>query len=118
MTEHSQRSPTLRETYGRRSSAWEDKIEPVIRFQLDDEEEGIVAFPFFSLLNARLLPKKEAVLLEFQAGNIVLQGPKVREFYEEFCRQRATAVKADGKDILSVTLVLPTPLQEPDPPSS
>jgi hypothetical protein len=33
-------------------------------------------------------------------------GSKVLEFYEAFAKQRATLLRADGKDILSVRMVL------------
>ena len=33
-------------------------------------------------------------------------GPKTLEFYEQFSDHRATLVKADGKDILSVRMHL------------
>jgi hypothetical protein len=39
-------------------------------------------------------------------GTLVIAGPKVLDFYDDFCNHRATLVKADGKDILSVTLLL------------
>jgi hypothetical protein len=34
----------------------------------------------------------------------VTGGPKVLEFYEAFAKQRATLLKADGKDILWVKM--------------
>jgi hypothetical protein len=36
----------------------------------------------------------------------VTGGPKVLEFYEALAKQRATLLKADGKDILSVKMHL------------
>jgi hypothetical protein len=36
----------------------------------------------------------------------VTGGPKVLEFYEAFAEQRATLLRADGKDILSVKMHL------------
>jgi hypothetical protein len=35
-------------------------------------------------------------------GTIVITGPKALDF---FCAHRATSIKSDGRDILSVTLV-------------
>jgi hypothetical protein len=32
---------------------------------------------------------------------------KVLQFFEEFCAHRSTALKADGRDIISVSLVVP-----------
>jgi hypothetical protein len=39
-------------------------------------------------------------------GTIVVTGPKTLEFYEQFSNHRATLLRADGKDILSVKLHL------------
>jgi hypothetical protein len=39
-------------------------------------------------------------------GTIVVTGPKALEFYEQFANHRATLIKADGKDILSVRMHL------------
>jgi hypothetical protein len=35
-------------------------------------------------------------------------GPKAQEFFTSFCAHRATVLKADGKEIISVKLVLRT----------
>jgi hypothetical protein len=35
-----------------------------------------------------------------------ITGPKALEFYDDFANHRATLLKADGKDILSVKLIL------------
>ena len=37
---------------------------------------------------------------------MVTGGPKVLEFYDALAKQRATLLKADGKDILSVRMHL------------
>jgi hypothetical protein len=39
-------------------------------------------------------------------GTMVIAGPKVLEFYNDFCNHHATSLKSDGKDILKVTMVL------------
>jgi hypothetical protein len=39
-------------------------------------------------------------------GTLIVAGPKVLEFYDDFCNHRATSLKADGKDIRAVTMVL------------
>jgi len=102
---------TLRETYGRKSAAWEDKIDPIIRFTTD--EGDTIGLPFFSLMCCRHMPAQEAALFEFQAGNIVIQGPGSKALFENFCAQRATAIRPDGKDLTSVTLILPQPATDP-----
>ena len=39
-------------------------------------------------------------------GIVVITGPKVLEFYAGFCAHRATCLKADGKDIIDLKLIL------------
>jgi len=39
-------------------------------------------------------------------GTIVVTGPKAWDFYDRFCNHKATLLKADGKDILAVTMAL------------
>jgi hypothetical protein len=37
---------------------------------------------------------------------VVIKGPKVLDFYAGFCAHRATCLKADGKDITDLKLIL------------
>jgi hypothetical protein len=39
-------------------------------------------------------------------GTIVVTGPKTLEFYEQFSNHRATLLRADGKNIVSVRMHL------------
>ena len=39
-------------------------------------------------------------------GTVVIAGPKVLDFYAGFCAHRATCLKADGKDIKVLNLIL------------
>jgi hypothetical protein len=39
-------------------------------------------------------------------GTIVVTGPRTLDFYEQFSNHRATLLRADGKDILSVRMHL------------
>jgi hypothetical protein len=39
-------------------------------------------------------------------GTLVIARPKALDFYGDFCSQRATSLKADGKDIDSVRMLL------------
>ena len=55
---------------------------------------------------AGLFGDKETLCLYWPLGNVVITGPKVLDFYAGFCAHRATSLKSDGKDILSVTMVL------------
>jgi hypothetical protein len=59
----------------------------------------IVSGTFYSAKNQRLL-------IDWPLGTIVVTGPKTLEFYEQFSNHRATLLRADGKDILSVKMHL------------
>jgi hypothetical protein len=50
--------------------------------------------------------RRERPLIDGNLGTFVITGPKVLEFYDDFCSLRATPVKADAKNILSVTMIL------------
>jgi len=45
-------------------------------------------------------------LIECSLGTVVVTGPKAWDFYDTFCSHKATLLKADGKDILTVTMSL------------
>jgi hypothetical protein len=64
-----------------------------------------VGFPFFSLNASRYFGHKETLCLYWPLRTVVITGPKVLDFYAGFCAHRATSLKCDGKDILSVTMV-------------
>ena len=50
--------------------------------------------------------KERRPLVNWPLGTIVVTGPKTLEFYEQFSNHRATLLRADGKDILSVKMHL------------
>jgi hypothetical protein len=71
----------------------------------------MLGITFLSLSAARFVPHSQPysqrLLLYFPLATIwVKGGPKVLEFYEAFAKQRATLLRADGKDILSVKMHL------------
>jgi hypothetical protein len=49
---------------------------------------------------------KETLCLYWPLGTVVITGPKVLDFYSGFCAHRATCLKADGKDIKVLNLIL------------
>ena len=61
----------------------------------------------FSVITTRYEPEAERLLIYFGTGAIVIQGPGVMEFFDDFANQRATGLKADGKEIISVEIDLP-----------
>jgi hypothetical protein len=46
------------------------------------------------------------ILIDWPVGTIIVTGPKALEFYEQFSNHRATLMRADGKDMLSVKMHL------------
>ena len=101
---------SLHELYGEKEEPWSEKTEPIIRFW-ESESGECWGLPFFSLSAVRFVPHSRAysqrLILYFAVGTIcVIGGPKVLEFYEAFAKQRATLLRADGKDILSVKMHL------------
>jgi hypothetical protein len=107
MTDNSRhQTPTLSELYSRprRSAAWEEQAPPVVRFWTDDGDSW--AFVFHHLVGVHYGARQEQLSITWPLGTIVITGSKVSAFYEDFCNHRATSVKADGKDILSVTMHL------------
>ena len=101
---------SLHELYGEKDLPWSEKTEPIIRFW-ESESGECWGLPFFSLSAARFVPHSQPysqrLILYFPVATIwVTGGPKVLEFYEALAKQRATSLKADGKDILSVRMHL------------
>jgi hypothetical protein len=56
------------------------------------------------VLGAHYNPKHESLLIQFALGTMDLTGPKAWDFYDRFSNHKATLLKADGKDILWVTV--------------
>ena len=97
---------TLRElgTKRRRSQAWEPGSPEIVRFVTD--EGASYGFLWHVLVFGAYVPEHETLFLQYGTGTIIIAGPKAEEFWEEFAQRKATSVKADGADILSVTMSL------------
>jgi hypothetical protein len=84
--------------YEEKERLWSEKTEPIIRFW-ESESGECWGLPFFSLSAARFVPHSQRLILYFPLATIcVTGGPKVLEFNEALAKQRATSLKADGKD--------------------
>jgi hypothetical protein len=62
--------------------------------------------PFFQIALTHFNPEQSALLIHCTAGTVIVSGPQAVDFYERFCSHRVAWLKADGKDILSITLAL------------
>jgi hypothetical protein len=104
MTDSVTRVParSLKEQFSKGSVAWKEQSDPIFRFYTEGDWWG---FPFFSLSASRYFGDKQTLCLYWPLGTLVISGPKVLDFYAEFSAHRATSLKPDGKDILSVMLL-------------
>jgi hypothetical protein len=94
---------SLKEMYGK-PNCWEKATAPIVRFWTGDD--SCWGFPFFSVIATRYVPGQERLLIYFGSSTIIIQGPKAFEFFDDFSNHRATAIKADGEEILSVEIDL------------
>jgi hypothetical protein len=94
---------SLKEQFSRVSDAWKEQSDPIFRFWAEGDWWG---FPFFSLSASRYFGDKETLCLYWPLGTVVITGPKVLDFYGAFCAHRVTCLKADGKDITDLKLIL------------
>ena len=76
----------------------------IVRFWSDSGD--CWGFLFHHLTGTCYSAKYQRLLIDWALGTIVVAGPKALEFYEHFSNHRATLIKADGKDILSVRMEL------------
>lgn len=52
------------------------------------------------------MPEQERFLIYFPLDTVTVLGPKVKELYDDFCNHRATNLKADENEIVSVEIDL------------
>jgi hypothetical protein len=94
---------SLKQMYSQ-PKCWEKSTSPLVRFWSSDG--SCWGFPFFSVIATRYLPGQERLLIYFGTGAVVIRGPKALELFDDFSNHRATAIKADGEEILSVEIDL------------
>ena len=76
----------------------------IVRFWIDSGD--CWGFLFHHVSGTYYSAKEQRLLIDCGLGTIVVTGPKALEFYEQFSNHRATLIRADGKDILSVKMHL------------
>ena len=91
-------------TRPRKSQAWEPGCPEIVRFITD--EGASYGFLWHVLIFGAYVPEHETLFLQYGTGTIIIAGPKAEEFWEDFAQRKATSVKADAVDILSVTMSL------------
>ena len=94
---------SLKEQFSRGSEAWKNQSDPIFRFWAEGDWWG---FPFFTLSASHYFGDKETLGLYWPLGTVLIAGPKVLDFYSGFCAHRVTCLKADGKDITDLKLIL------------
>jgi hypothetical protein len=105
-------APSLRSMYEapRRSEAWELGVPEIVKFWADDG--CCYGFMWHALSSAVYIPEHQRLMLGYGLGALVITGPKIADFFEDFCSRKVVSVKADGKDLLSVVLHLRTEKQQ------
>src|SRR5258708_5806321 len=101
---------TDRLDYGRQTNSWEERSEPIVRFWIGGQW---LLFPFFSFIGGAYAPEEESVSLAFAVGTVVITGPKAGDFCSAFCGHKATLLKADGHEIVSVSFAPRAVKKEP-----
>ena len=103
---HQPRVPSLKELYGPKQSSfpWEEQEAEIVRFWIDSGD--CWGFLFHHASGTYYSAKEQRLLIDCGLGTIVITGPKAFEFYEQFSNHRATLIRSDGKDILSVKMHL------------
>jgi hypothetical protein len=75
-----------------------------VRFWTDDG--SCWGVPFHQVIAMNYNPRAQALLIQWSLGSILVTGPKAEAFFEPFCEHKVALVKADGKDIIRVTMAL------------
>src|SRR6201981_166363 len=94
---------SLKEQFSNGSEAWKEHSDPIFRFCTEGDWWG---FPFFSLSASRYFGEKQTLSLYWPLATVIITGSKVLDFYAVFCAHRATCLKADGKDIKVLNMIL------------
>ena len=103
--------PYLKELYGPKQSSfpWEEQQSEIVRFWTDSGD--CWGFLFHHVSGTLYSARDERLLIDWALGTIVVTGPRTLEFYEQFSNHRATLIRSDGKDILSVQMHLNSEVQ-------
>ena len=103
---HPPRVPSLKDLYDPKQSSfpWEEHQAEIVRFWTDSGD--CWGFLFHHVSGTCYSAKEQRLLIDGPVGTIVVAGPNALECFEQFSNHRATLIRADGKDILSVKMHL------------
>ena len=90
-------APSLKELYSkpRRSNAWESEEADVVRFWTDNGDSW--GFLFHHMTAIHYSARHERLFINWTVGTLAIAGPKVLEFYDDFCNYRQRHSKPMGK---------------------
>jgi hypothetical protein len=99
-------TPSLNEMYepARRSRAWDLAQTELVRFWTDDG--NCFGFIYHHLTATHYNAGVQRLFVDWALGTLVIAGPKVLEFYDDFSDHRVSVLRPDGDDITSVTMQL------------
>jgi hypothetical protein len=83
--------------------ARKEQSDPIFRFWAEGRWWG---FPFFTPSASRYSGDKEALCLYWPLGTVVITAPKVLDFYAGVLCPPGNCLKAHGKDITDLELIL------------
>jgi hypothetical protein len=83
------------------SDAWSTTQEPSTLFTMDDGAEVAFLYSHYTLATRQ----GDRLAIHWQKVRIEVIGPKSGDLLRDFCKGRATHIRRDGVDILSVKMV-------------
>jgi hypothetical protein len=94
----------------RRSPAWESGTAEIVRFWTDDG--NCYGFIFHHLTATYYDRKSKRLRIDWALGTLIIAGPRVLDFYDDFSNHRASVLRADNTDITTVTIEFPEPKKQ------
>lgn len=93
---------TLEEEFGQANNPWQDSPEYIVRFWVGEQCMG---YHYSECEGTCYFINTQTLHLSFPLGTVVIKGPRAWDFYNGFCCNAVTLIKADGADIESVNWI-------------
>jgi hypothetical protein len=94
----------------RRSPAWESGNSEIVRFWTDDG--NCYGFIFHHVTATYYDAHFRRLRIDWALGTLIIAGPRVLDFYEDFSNHRASVLRADGTEITSVVMEFSKPKKD------